>query len=230
MNYLYLLINLSTISVPLIASYHPKIQFYKNHKNYFVAIAMSGLFFIGWDVVFVDKEVWGFNDAYLVGLHFLGLPIEEWLFFICIPYASLFLHYSLQLFRVNFLRFSSTLANGFTLLLFSLSIGVAILFYDRMYSLVNALVFAISLGVGFIKFKESLKSFYSSFAVILIPFLIVNGVLTGTCLDAPIVWYNPQEIIGIRFVTIPIEDFMYAFSMLFIPWMIYQRAEGRERS
>jgi lycopene cyclase domain-containing protein len=224
MNYLYLLINLATISVPLLASYHPKIQFYKNHRDFFTAITISGLFFIGWDVVFAEKEVWGFNDSYLVGFHHLGLPLEEWLFFICIPYASLFLHSSLLLLKSKFLKLSSSVANGLTLVLFLISIGIAIFFHEKLYSFVNALVFALTLVVGHIRFRESLKSFYSSFSVILIPFLIVNGVLTGTLLEAPIVWYNPQEIIGIRFGTIPIEDFMYAFSMLFIPWMIYLRA------
>ncbi len=48
----------------------------------------------------------------------------------------------------------------------------------------------------------------------LIPFLIVNGLLTGTGLDEPVVIYNSNEITGIRFFTIPLEDFFFGMLMV----------------
>jgi lycopene cyclase domain-containing protein len=56
----------------------------------------------------------------------------------------------------------------------------------------------------------------------LIPFLIVNGILTGLFLEEPVVSYNKNEILGIRILTIPIEDVGYAFSMLFSNLMIFE--------
>ena len=50
--------------------------------------------------------------------------------------------------------------------------------------------------------------------IALIPFFIVNGILTGSGLDAPIVWYNDAENAGIRFFTIPIDDVAYAWTLL----------------
>ena len=48
----------------------------------------------------------------------------------------------------------------------------------------------------------------------MIPFLIVNGALTGLFLNQVVVWYNPLENLGIRILTIPIEDFFYAHLMI----------------
>ena len=44
----------------------------------------------------------------------------------------------------------------------------------------------------------------------LIPFLIINGILTAI----PVVIYNNDENLGKRIYTIPIEDTVYALTML----------------
>jgi lycopene cyclase domain-containing protein len=48
----------------------------------------------------------------------------------------------------------------------------------------------------------------------LIPFFIVNGILTGSFIENEVVWYSADEIIGIRLFTIPIEDTVYAFTLI----------------
>ena len=95
MNYLYLLLNLGSLSIPFIFSFHPKLKFYKHWKSLIIGIIISMLIFIPWDVFFTIKGIWGFNPTYFLGLKIFNLPIEEWLFFICIPYACVFIHYSL---------------------------------------------------------------------------------------------------------------------------------------
>jgi lycopene cyclase domain-containing protein len=45
---------------------------------------------------------------------------------------------------------------------------------------------------------------------------MVNGILTGSLIEGEVVWYNPDEISGIRLITIPVEDFAYGFSLIFI--------------
>ena len=65
-----------------------------------------------------------------------------------------------------------------------------------------------------------LNRFYISFLVILIPFIIINGILTGSFIEGEVVWYNPEEITGIRLGTIPVEDFAYGFSMILINLML----------
>ena len=58
---------------------------------------------------------------------------------------------------------------------------------------------------------------------LLIPFFIVNGILTGTGLEAPIVWYNNQENLGVRLLTIPIEDAFYGFELILLNVFFYEK-------
>jgi lycopene cyclase domain-containing protein len=53
-----------------------------------------------------------------------------------------------------------------------------------------------------------------AYLVILVPFFIVNGILTGTGLEEPVVWYNDEENLGMRILTIPIEDSIYGFLLI----------------
>lgn len=55
--------------------------------------------------------------------------------------------------------------------------------------------------------------FWMAYFIHLIPFFIVNGVLTAK----PVVLYHAEEIIGPRIYTIPIEDSIYALTCLLIP-------------
>ena len=76
------------------------------------------------------------------------------------------------------------------------------------------MIFSLLLGLFF--GIQILRRFYISFLIILIPFFIVNGVLTGSFIAEPVVWYNDIENLGIRLFTIPVEDIGYAFNMLFL--------------
>jgi lycopene cyclase domain-containing protein len=60
---------------------------------------------------------------------------------------------------------------------------------------------------------------------VLIPFSIINGILTGSFIDQPVVYYNDAENLGIRLGTIPIEDIGYAFSMLLMSLVIIKKIE-----
>ena len=61
------------------------------------------------------------------------------------------------------------------------------------------------------------------YSVLLLPFFIVNGILTGTGLDSPVVWYNDNENLGLRVLTIPVEDIFYGMELIFLNLLIYQK-------
>ncbi|HZK65389.1 MAG TPA: lycopene cyclase domain-containing protein, partial [Puia sp.] len=66
--------------------------------------------------------------------------------------------------------------------------------------------------------------FLVSYAIILIPFLIVNGLLTAI----PVVIYNDAENLGIRIYTIPFEDVFYGLLLTMMVVCLYERGLNRK--
>ena len=149
------------------------------------------------------------------------MPLEEWLFFLVIPFCSLFIHYCAITVNQNF-KFNKKASLYLTLALIVISFTIAIANITKYYTAVNFFILAMVLSLGFLFFRTRLQEFYASFIIILIPFFIVNGILTGSFIEAPIVSYNNLENLGIRLFTIPVEDIGYAFSMLFGNLMIFE--------
>ena len=210
---LYLILNIASFIIPFAYSFEKKMRFIQWWKSVFLSIFMVAFFFLVWDVIFTQQGVWGFNPKYLLGFYVFGLPLEEILFFICIPYASIFTHYAVGYFLPNF-KLSEFKANYITIILFLIAIVLLILNIDKWYTSVNLLVFSFLLAYSFFTKNEILRKFYITFLIILIPFFIVNGILTGSFIEGEVVWYNNAENLGMRLFTIPVEDIFYAFSML----------------
>ncbi|PKP41224.1 MAG: lycopene cyclase domain-containing protein [Bacteroidetes bacterium HGW-Bacteroidetes-12] len=222
MKALYLILLLASFSIPFAYSFEKKMRFINHWKIVFSSISIVAVVYIIWDVIFTKIGVWGFNPDYHLGISIFQLPLEEVLFFICIPYASIFIHYSLQYFFPK-AKLSNKIVVPFTwsaivflLLLITFNTG-------KLYTQINAIFLAFALLLGLLNNSSTLHRFYISYLVILIPFSIVNGVLTGSFISEPVVWYNNAENLGIRFFTIPIEDFGYAFSMLFFSVILIER-------
>ncbi len=72
-----------------------------------------------------------------------------------------------------------------------------------------------------------LGEFYLSFLVILLPFGLVNGILTGSFIEEQVVWYNNQEILGIRLGTIPIEDIFYGMTLVLLSYFLMETFQSR---
>ena len=217
---LYLWIDLLSISVPFLVSFHPRIRLYKQWKSLFLAFIITLVPFIIWDVYFTVQGYWGFNDAYLSGLKIMHLPIEEWLFFICIPYACVFTHISILEINPN-LQLRPKMTNIISAILFILFVVVLIFNLDKAYTAIDMIFAIIVLSLAH-KFQPALlRSFYITFIFMLIPFFMVNGVLTGTGIVDQVVWYNDMENLGIRMGTIPVEDSAYAFSLILMNLLLF---------
>ncbi len=219
---LYLLLDLASLSIPLAYSFEKRMRFIKWWRSVFLSISITAVLFLIWDVIFTRNGVWGFNEAYLVGIDLINLPLEEWLFFLCIPYACIFTHYAFQFFFPK-LRLSDVLTRGITLLVLTILIPVIILHTSKAYTFVNYLLLALILVYSLISKERQLGVFYITFLIILIPFFIINGILTGTFIQDQVVWYNNAENLGIRMGTIPIEDAGYAFSMIFLSIILIEK-------
>ncbi|WP_142783209.1 lycopene cyclase domain-containing protein [Changchengzhania lutea] len=213
MEFLYLWLNLGSLSVPFLYSFHPKLKFYKKWPGLFLGIFTMMLIFIPWDIIFTNSGFWGFNETYFLGISLFNLPIEEWLFFICIPYACIFTHYALLHYFPN-MKLSNSITKKMSYLCFIVFMTLAIYNYDKWYTFVNFILASILIVVVIKMNFNLLKSFYLTYLVMLIPFFIVNGVLTGSFIKDEVVWYNDAENLGLRLFTIPIEDTIYAFTLI----------------
>lgn len=217
-SFTYLLIDICSILICFIFSFDKRIQF----NRYFGAFIKAGLLvaipFILWDIQFTKMGVWWFDHRYTVKLSIAGLPLEEWLFFICIPFACVFTYFCLDKF-FNF-RFIEKFNSGIVL---SIIIGCAILLIfslRKIYPFVTSLVAISSLLYLYSIAKVDWIGKATLIYVILLPgFFVVNGLLTGTGLAYPIVNYNSEDFLNIRMFTIPIEDMIYGY-ILFL-WNIY---------
>lgn len=222
MKYLYLYLNIGSFLIPFIFSFHPRLQFYKKWKSFFIGVLVMMLVFIPWDIVFTYQGFWGFNEKYISGIKFLNLPLEEWLFFICIPYACIFTHYALLELNPNFKIPEKVTKWVYFFILIILTI-VLWYHFNKWYTLVNFIYGIAVLGIAYHYIKEKLPYFFATFLIILIPFFIVNGVLTGTAIQEQVVWYNNEENLGIRLGTIPIEDIIYNLGMLLTIFLVMEK-------
>lgn len=220
--YLYLLLNILSFTVPFLFSFHPKLKFYKLWKYFFPATFIMMCFFIPWDIIFTQNGFWGFNEKYLSGIILANLPIEEWLFFICISYACLFTIYAFKNLLPNF-SFSNKTTEIVYFSMQTVLVATLLYFYDRWYTAVNFGYAIVLLALVFNYKREILNAFFPIFIILLIPFFIVNGILTGSFITEEIVWYNDTENLGIRIGTVPIEDSIYAMSMLLTVYVLMEK-------
>jgi len=210
---LYSVLLLFSVIVPLVLSFDKKLQFYRQWKYLMPSILIIALFYIAFDIYFTDSGVWGFNPRYHSSIVLYKLPLEEWLFFIVIPYASIFLHDTIVLYFSR-VRVSDKLAKYLSISLILISLSLVAFNLEKAYTTYIFSLVILVLIFSFFDNTNVINSFYFTFLVILIPFLIVNAILTGSFIDEPIVWYDNNENLNIRFLTIPVEDFGYAFSLI----------------
>lgn len=217
----YLFVNLGAISIPFLFSFHPKLRFDKTWPAFLFGCIITTSFFIIWDIIFTDWGIWGFNPQYLLGIDIVNLPLEEWLFFICIPYACVFTYHCLNILIPKDIL--GKYASGISLGLVTFLIPLAFIHLDKWYTSTTFLLLAAFLLAQIFIFKpQFLGRFYLSYIAILPFFFLTNGILTGSGIEEQVVWYNDLENLGIRMGTIPVEDSMYGLLMLMMNVVLYE--------
>jgi lycopene cyclase domain-containing protein len=225
----YLMINIGAVIFPFLLSFDKKVHFYKKWKYLFPAIILVAAFFIVWDVWFTHLGVWGFNPPY-INFMIMGLPLGEWLFFVTVPYCCVFVHECLLCyFPQDPLKRYDRLIGGLLIGLL-LAIGLA-----NIYKAYTAWAFL--LAGGFLAFHQNFipntyrTRFYIAYLICLIPFTLINGILTGGFNKEPVVLYNDAHnlasSIGSRFISIPYDDFAYGFLLILMTITIYETLKRR---
>ena len=222
--YTYALLLAASLLVPLLRSFESRIRFYQKWPALFAGIFVMMAVFIPWDAVFTQNKVWWFSHQHVLGLYLWGLPLEEWLFFIIIPFCVVFTYEVVRYFLPGkvFPETSRRLAMGLGLLF----LVIAFLNTDKVYTLVvMALTAFLSLLQPIIRSHKSwLSHYYLTYLITLLPFFIINGVLTAL----PVVSYDNTRNLGIRLFSIPIEDAVYLMGMMLIVMMVYEAVKSKD--
>ncbi len=195
---------------------------------------LPALFFIIWDELKTKAAVWSFSDAHITGIKLSTLPLEELLFFFVVPYCCVFIYecivcYFPSVKQKNWGSPVLLMMGLFLLIAAFLSIDKAYTFYTSLF---NAMFIAMLLifRKWFKGFNAS--AFLLSYLIVVIPFLIVNGLLTGI----PVVLYNDAENLGIRIFSflpwpmnnIPVEDIFYGMLLILMNVSFYERMRSKE--
>lgn len=220
--YAYFYLHIFTFFPVFSLSFDKNVHFYKKWKYLLPAILPVAIFFILWDVFFTYKGVWGFNEHYLTGIFFLYLPVEEWLFFFTVPFACVFIYECLNFYvKIDLLK---PIEKSLTIFLIVIFLIIGFWKFWHMYTATTFLLSGFFLLFHFLFLKNTYRArFYLAYLVSWVPFMIVNGVLTGGYTKEPIVIYNPEEYFGLRISSVPLDDSIYSFLLLLMVVTLFER-------
>lgn len=222
-HYTYLALMLFSFAGPFFLSFSKHVQFIKKWKYLPIPLLVTTTYFVLWDSIFTKIGIWHFNENYILGYKILHLPIEEWMFFFIIPFCCVFIYECANYYiKKDFLQEYAYKINAVILVFISV---VAILNFNKIYTAFNFISAATLMAyVQFILKPKWLGRFYVGYLFSLIPFFIVNGILTYL----PVVTYNNAENLGIRLFTIPIEDTIYCLLLLLMNVAMYEYFKGKK--
>ncbi len=220
-HYTYFLILACSLAGPLLLSFDKKVAFYKKWKYLLPAMLIPAMLYIAWDIYFVSRGVWGFNENYVTGIKLFNIPLEEILFFFVVPYCCVFIYECICVYfpGVKNKKGGRTILLGLAIILLTLGLY----FYGKHYTSWTFCFTAVFIAFVFLLRKYwgsfDATAFLISYVIILIPFLVVNGFLTAI----PVVLYNNAENLGWRIYTIPFEDVFYGMLLVMMNIVIYEK-------
>lgn len=216
---LYTILNLSIVVPALLLSFDRRVAFWRSWPPAAVAVLVAGGVFVVWDVLVTEAGHWAFSPRWAGAGRLFGLPAGEVLFFATVPFACIFI---LEVSRAYFAERRRPLPRVPLAALAAAAFAAAFFLRSRGYTFL-ALT---SLGVALLLMAGPCRPLFSRrttrIALLLtyLPFLVFNGIFTGL----PIVTYDPSMILGPRFLSIPVEDFVYSFSLMVASYAVFDAA------
>ena len=214
----YLLFNIIVVSGPIFFGSLRRFYFMDRWREAVLSSLFVAVPYLIWDALVTDRH-WMFNQEYVLGITLFRLPLEEWLFFLTVPFACLFTWEMI----LKVVPDSSTRAGDIIRKIFLLMpvMGIIVFINGEQYS--GLVLLFLSLAVLLDKVLNTnlvnRRSFYLYIILIIGFILIFNGYLTWR----PVVLYDESFQLGIRIFTIPVEDFGYGISLLFLCTVIFEK-------
>jgi lycopene cyclase domain-containing protein len=214
----YLIFNIIVLAGPLFFGAMKPFYFLDRLKFTIFPILIPAIFFLIWDSI-VTYSHWNFNENYVLGLTIFNLPVEEILFFISVPIACLFA-WEMIIRRVDKSELS-LIKKVRPYLYLIIPIGILLFISGKHYT---GLAFSF---MGLAILLDQLlntnlilqKRFYYYLLLVILFTFIFNGYLTWR----PVVTYGIEYQLDFRIFTIPIEDFFYGASLIFMNTSIYHK-------
>jgi lycopene cyclase domain-containing protein len=208
-NFTYLLVNLFIFLPTLVLSFRTDVRPHLHWRAYLAAFLCVCVPFIAWDVWAYNQGHWSFNQEYVTGLELLNLPLEEWLFFVTVPFAMIYVWGVIKKFIPD-----QPVKILWPLIGFGFVSATAVFwlasYWQNGYTRTVAVITLIAVIILSISRLAYTVRFWVFQLAALVLFIIFNTILTSV----PIVQYGTEAIIGTRFITIPLEDFLFNFALL----------------
>lgn len=221
-NYAYLLFNLVVFIPVLVLSLVTDVKPHKHWRALLGAYLLVSVPFVLWDAWAVHAGHWGFNANYVLSNRFMGLALEELLFFITVPFAMMYVWGVVKKYISNV-----QVRTWIPLTALSLAAGSAVAllvwYWDRGYTrsaMIAALLAIIVAACSQLIFN---KRFWVFQILLLGIFLVANWILTAL----PIILYGNSEIIGTKVLTIPLEDFFFNFALINLFLIVFNWLDTR---
>jgi lycopene cyclase domain-containing protein len=199
--YTFLFIDVLVFFIPMLLMLDKRFKSKKTFNQIVPGLLLMAALFTVWDLVFSHLLIRTFNPTYVIGYYFLGIPFEEYLLFLLIPFTvTVIYEYMLNLFPE---RMHQQSGNTFATILALLFLFLAIAFRQHQYTFYTCIFSSLLLqfNVYFLK-SAFLGRYFFVFAVALVPAMLIHAVLTSH----PIIQYSNTGISGIKIGTIPFED------------------------
>lgn|SRR3989338_355920 len=223
MKWLYLSLDLGTLFFPILLSFEKHVHFFRLWKSAFFAALIIAIPFLIWDILFTEWGFWGFTSDYNLGVSLLGLPLEEILFFVVVPFACTFIY---EVCGYYFRSFEMKIFNRiFYFLIPAYSLILTFIGDVGYYTL--TVVVSSSLVLLWMMFNAQYRFIGIAFLISLLPFFLVNGILTGSFIPNEVVWYSEAQKVSPRLFTIPMEDILYSFTLVVANMLVFEKLKKR---
>jgi lycopene cyclase domain-containing protein len=176
----------------------------------------TAMVFTVWDIFASANRHWFFSERFTLPLRVFGLPIEEYLFFITVGFASIFILVQNSP-KPIFIGLKKRRSRSSELIVYTASFvlwifGMLAAFSqssNRSYTALACFACSITLlfahGSGLLKQSAYWKTLAWGFGL----FFFFNLFLTGL----PIISYSASETVNVRILSIPVEDFLFNYAL-----------------
>lgn len=202
--------NLGVAAAAIVLGFEPQIGFNQHWISAVAALLSSGVLFLTWKILAVRHGDWSYNPAYNGRLRVFGLPWSEIFFLTGVPYAALFLFELVGKFFVQ-----DQLAEVSRLFLVSGSaafIAAAYIFRRHNFTLLvclslSAFLATLAVGRSYLLGNAGVLIWYGFSLALVLPIRFLATAL-------PVLRYNTQALLGVRVLTLPVEELFYLVAYL----------------